>query len=63
MLRLTKRRRDRLADKLPDTANVALGILAFSQFLSDSPIGLGPLSTGIALWFVLMAVAFLLEKE
>jgi hypothetical protein len=37
MLRLSKRRRELLADKLPDAANVALGALVFGQFLGQDP--------------------------
>ena len=47
-----------LADKLPDTANLALGALTFGQFLADqvSPF---LVLVGVALWALLMVAALL----
>lgn len=45
-----------LADKLPDTANLALGALTFGQFLGStfSPV---VLALGFALWVSFMGFA------
>lgn len=36
MLRLKRTQRELITDKLPDTANLALGALVFGQFLAAS---------------------------
>ena len=44
-----------LVDKLPDTANLALGALVFGQFLSPSfSATLGAI--GLAVWLAFMAL-------
>lgn len=56
MLRWKLPQRVMFADKLPDTANLALGALFFGQFLGEGfsvPMALA----GIALWMLLMAMA------
>ena len=45
-----------LADKLPDTANLAPGALVFAQFLAAS-FSIALLILGMALWTLIMAVA------
>ena len=56
MLRLKRTQREMLADKLPDTANLALGALGFGQFLAAS-FSIALLLLGMALWTLLMAAA------
>lgn len=62
MLRLPKRRRELLIDKLPDAANVALGALVFGQFLRDDPYSIVAVVIGAATWLGLMAVAWLVSE-
>jgi hypothetical protein len=57
MLRLSRRRRDLLADKFPDAANVALGALAFGQFLGAQPVSLILVSIGTTTWLALRLLA------
>ena len=45
-----------LADKLPDTANLALGALVFGQFLAATS-SMALLILGMALWTLIMAAA------
>jgi len=56
MLRLKRTQREMLADKLPDTANLALGALVFAQFLAAS-FSIALLIPGMALRTLIMAVA------
>jgi hypothetical protein len=63
MLRLSERRRELLADKLPDAANVALGALVFGQFLGEGPYSIAIPVVGMALWLVLMTAALLCSGE
>lgn len=61
-LRLSKRRRELLIDKLPDAANVALGALVFGQFLGKGPYSLLHIAVGIVLWVTSMAAAWLVSE-
>ena len=56
MLRLKRTQREILADKIPDTANLALGALVFGQFLAAS-FSIALLILGMALWTLFMALA------
>ena len=56
MLRLKRTQREMLADKLPDTANLALGALVFGQFLAATS-SMALLILGMALWTLIMAAA------
>ena len=56
MLRLKRMQRETLADKLPDTANLALGALVFAQFLAAN-FSVALLILGMALWTLFMALA------
>ena len=56
MLRLKRTQRELLADKLPDTANLALGALVFGQFLAAS-FSIALLILGMALWTLVLSVA------
>lgn len=57
MLVLKRRQRELLADKVPDTANLALGALVFGQFFSDRQFSLVSAVAGLALWVVLFVWA------
>ena len=56
MLRLKRAQREMLADKLPDTANLALGALVFGQFLATGFSWIVAV-LGLALWILLMTLA------
>jgi len=56
MVRWTRPQRAMFADKLPDSANLALGALVFGQFLADRLSAL-LVVVGIALWIFFMALA------
>jgi hypothetical protein len=62
MLRLKRAQRAMLVDKLPDTANLALGALTFGQFLASS-LSLIVLAMGAALWVLLMGFATYLASD
>jgi hypothetical protein len=61
MLRLSKRRRELLIEKLPDAANVTLGSLVFGQFLGVGPPSVPLLVAGIAIWVLLTTGAWLIS--
>jgi hypothetical protein len=63
MLRLSKRGRELLADKLPDAANVALGALVFGQFLGQDPPSIVISAVGTAIWLTFMVLGFLLSED
>lgn len=50
MLRLKRRQREVILDKLPDLANLVAGALLFGQFLSGQPFSLSVAFAGMALW-------------
>lgn len=55
MLRLKRRQRDVIFDKLPDLANLIAGALILGQFLSGDPFSLSVALAGFVLWAVLSA--------
>ena len=63
MLRLTRRRRDVIVDKLPDAANIALGALVFGPFLSDRPYSLILAVIGLGIWSSLIVTTLLISEE
>jgi hypothetical protein len=63
MLELNREQRARMADKLPDAGNVALGALVFGQFLSDRPFSVGTAGLGILSWVLFMGLSVYLEKR
>lgn len=63
MLRLTRRRREVLVDKVPDTANVALAALVFGQFLGERPYSLAVGLVGLAIWSALIVITMLVTED
>ena len=61
MLRLNRRRREILVEKLPDIANLVAASTFFGQFLTDRPFSLALAIVGIAsasgLWVAVMLLA------
>lgn len=53
MVRLTRKQRQLLVDKLLDAANLALGAMVFGQFLSDRSFSLALALTGFITWVTL----------
>ncbi|MBI4266138.1 MAG: hypothetical protein HY657_17320 [Acidobacteria bacterium] len=62
MVGLTREQHNRLADKLPDTANVALGALVFGQFLGGAQPSLVLIAYGIGLWLLLMGASLVFDR-
>ena len=54
MLEFSEKLRTMLAEKLMDTANVALGAMVFGQFLNERPLSIWVGSLGAAIWAGLM---------
>ena len=63
MLGLTPEQRRTLADKLPDTGNLALGTLVFAQFLGDRPFVFMAAIAGVVLWALHVGGALLLGRR
>jgi len=61
MLRLNRKQREVLLDKLPDVANLVTASTFFGQFLADRPFSLALAVFGIAsasaLWLGVMVLA------
>jgi ABC-type Fe3+-siderophore transport system permease subunit len=55
MVRLTRRQRDVLADKLPQAGNVGMGVLVFSQLGGQQVFSPYSFGAGIVMWIVSMA--------
>ena len=51
-------RRELLAEKLMDVANLAVAATIFGQFVSDQPFRVGTGIIGIALWALMYGVAY-----
>ena len=61
MLRLTKGRRELLAEKLADLANFAVAVLVFGQAVGDDAFSPWLAIGGIAIWVVFVGVAYALS--
>lgn len=61
MLRLTKRRREILAEKFGDLANLALAGLFFGQAIAQRDFSPGIAVAGIAVWCLFMGITFALS--
>jgi len=59
---MTREQRTFLADKLAGTANIILGALAVSQFLTDRPFRPGLFLIGLLIYAGLLVIGFLLLK-
>ena len=63
MVRLSEEQRRTLMDKLPDTANLALGALVFGQFLGERPFSRMLAAGGLVLWLGMLAWVLLLGRR
>ncbi len=63
MLRLTRHQRAMVAEKLLDTANIAIGGLVFGQLVAGPPFSIRVAGFGIWLWLIGFASALALSKE
>ena len=63
MVGLTTEQRRTLIDKLPDTAHLALGALAFGQFLQDRPFSPAVAAAGLGIWLGLLVWALFLGRK
>ena len=57
MLRLKRRQRAVLAEKLPDAANLAIGALFFGQLLAERAFSIRLAVFGLAAWLGFLAAA------
>lgn len=60
MLRLKAKQRAVAVEKLPDLANVILGVLVFGQFVDERPVSIWLVSAGIAIWLILAGATLFL---
>ena len=63
MVRLTKRRREFLAEKLADLANFAVAALVFGQAVGQDLFFVGIAGAGIAIWSIFTVLALALKGE
>ena len=63
MLRLTKRRREVLAEKFGDLGNLAVAALVFGQAMSSGAFSWRVAAAGIAIWASFTAATYLLVGE
>ena len=61
MIRLKPRQRAALGETLRELANLAVGALVLGQFVGERPLSVGPVLTGMALWFVFVGFGLVLE--
>jgi hypothetical protein len=57
MIRLRPGPRATFGEKLLDLANFAATALVFGQFVGDQPLSWAIIVTGVAIWFVIAALA------
>jgi len=62
MLELDDQQRDRVADKLADAANIAVGGLVFGQSFAARSFSYALALLGISLWVMLMGWSVLLTR-
>ena len=60
MIRLKSRQRAVIAEKLPDLANLVIGVLVLGQFVGDEPASLSLMMAGAAIWVGLAGVTLLI---
>jgi hypothetical protein len=63
MLGLTRRRRELIAEKLADLANLAAAALVFGQALGAQGFSLPVAALGLAIWAACIATAWVLSGE
>ena len=62
MLRLNRRQRDVLVEKMPDVANLVAASTFLGQLLTDPPFSIRLAIAGIATWTLLWALTLLLAE-
>jgi hypothetical protein len=60
MLRLKPRQRAVAVEKLPDVANIVLGVLVFGQFVDERPVSIWLVAAGLAIWLIVAGATLLL---
>jgi len=63
VVRLSERRREYLAEKFGDLANLAIAALVFGQAVGQGRFSLALGLAGIALWLVLTVTGFSLKGD
>jgi hypothetical protein len=63
MLRLTREQRHRLAETLPDTANLVIGACWFGQLLGERPFSYTWAAIGIFGYLILVAWSLKLQRD
>jgi hypothetical protein len=63
MLRLTRERRAFVADKVGDTANLAVGALVFGQAVGQRGFSAPIAVAGFVIWLVVMLSAYLVKGD
>lgn len=63
MVRLTAEQRVVLVDKVPDLANLGVGVLVFGQFVGPQPVSFWLLSAGLVLWAVFIGAVLLIAGD
>jgi hypothetical protein len=63
MLRLTPEQRRLLAEKLPDTANVAVGVLVFGPLVGGQHLSAMSFVLGACVWFAAFGAALKLRRK
>jgi hypothetical protein len=48
MLRLKRRQRAIAVEKLPDVANIILGVMVFGQFVDERPVSIWLVAAGLS---------------
>jgi hypothetical protein len=56
MLRLNRDQRAVVVEKLPDVANIDVGVLVFGQFVDERQVSIWLATAGLAIWAGLAAV-------
>jgi hypothetical protein len=62
MIRLSDTHRAVLVQTVPAVANLAVGAVVFGQFLRPQPFSITLASSGIAVWFALIGITFVLAE-
>lgn len=63
MLTLKPRQRAVLLEKVPDVANLGVGVLVFGQFVSDQPFSVWLAVLGFGIWSGLMEGTLLIAGD
>lgn len=60
MLRLKPRQRAVIVEKLPDLANLFIGVLVLGQFVGEQPFSVTRVVVGTAVWAVFAGLTMLI---